>query len=101
MHDGSIAQESNARGPADDPVGYVATGDRSDSACAEGRANLDVADDVLDNLRRQHSDKGSLDVVDRPVDHAVGADVDALALGEAIGLGPRPDVEPDDDGRRC
>ena len=47
------------------------------------------------------ADEGLLDVLGQLVDHAVGADVDALAVGECLGLGVRTDVEPDDDRGRC
>ena len=59
--------------------------------------------DVLDDVRLEQADQGVADVLDGAVDDPVGADVHALALGEALGLGPRADVEADDDrlrGRR-
>ena len=49
---------------------------------AEDLAHLDVADDVLDGLRRQHALHGVAQLVDRAVDDRVGADLDALAVGE-------------------
>ena len=45
----------------------------------------------------EHADERLLDVLGQLVDDAVGADVDALALGELPRFGVRPDVEADDE----
>ena len=52
---------------------------------------------VLDLLGREHADEGLLDVLGQLVDDAVGADVDALALGERPRLRVRTHVEADHD----
>ena len=54
-------------------------------------------EDLLGRDRRQHPDERLLDVLGQLVDDAVGADVDALALGELPRLGARPHVEADDE----
>ena len=48
-------------------------------------------------LGREHADQRPLDVLGQLVDDAVGADVDALAVGQRLRLGVRAHVEADDD----
>ena len=65
--------------------------------CPERLAHLGLAEHLLDLLRREHADQRLLDVLGQLVDHAVGADVDALAVGERFASAFGPHVEADDD----
>ncbi len=49
--------------------------------------DLDLADRLLGCDRAEHADERLLDVLGQLVDNAVGADLDALALGELARLG--------------
>ena len=91
------------RAAADDAVRDHAARDRAEPRDLEERAHLGLAEDLLGRDRREHPDERLLDVLGELVDDAVGADVDALALGELPRLGARPDVEADHERvrRRC
>ena len=70
------------RAAADDAVRDHAAGDRPEARDLEQRAHLRLAEDLLGRDGREHADERLLDVLGELVDHAVRADVDALALGE-------------------
>ena len=78
------------------PFVTYAAGDRAEARDAEELPHLDLADRLLGADRREHPDERLLDVLGELVDHAVGADLDALAVGERARLGVRADVEADD-----
>src|SRR5439155_7520005 len=94
---GAVADDANARVPANEAVRDVAPGDRADARGTEECADLGLADRLLDAGGCEHPDEGLFDVIGELVDDAVGAKVDALSLGERAGLGVRPHVEADDD----
>ena len=63
----------------------------------EGLFDLGLAERLLDLDRLEHALHRVAQVFGDFVDDRVGADVDALALGGAAGVGQRPHVEADDD----
>src|SRR5262249_33162137 len=81
---------------ANDPAGDHAARDRAEPRRTEQRANLRLAEGLLGLDRLQHADERLLDVLRELVDDAVGADLDAFALGERARLGARAHVEADD-----
>src|SRR5262249_58982172 len=81
-------------------VGDHAARDHADPRSAEDLADLEVADDVLDGLRRQHALHGVAQLVDRAVDDRVQADLDTLAVGQLARLAHRADVEAEHDRLR-
>ena len=80
------------------PSTHVAAGDDAELRDAEQLADLDARGVLLVELGREHADARGVDLLDRLVDDAVQADVDAFLLGERLGLGLRAHVEADDDG---
>src|SRR5215207_3961024 len=98
IDDRAVADEAAARAARDAALGDVAAGDRADARGAEDRAHLDGADRLLDLLGREHALHRVAQLVDRAVDHRVGADLDALAVGDDARLADRADVEAEHDG---
>src|SRR6185436_19578548 len=98
--DGAVAHDPDLRPAAHDAVGDVGAGDDADLGRAERLADLDGADRVLHDLRRQEACHGGSQVVERRVDHRVVADLHALAVGQGRGVAHRAHVEADDDGLR-
>src|SRR5438105_9528401 len=97
VDDGAVADDPHAGAAADDAAGHVAAGDRAEARDPEELAHLHLAERLLGLDRAEHADERLLDVLRELVDDAVGADVDALALGERTRLGARPHVEADDE----
>src|SRR5215210_4697584 len=97
VDDGALADDADARVTADDAVRDVAARDHAQARGAEDRAYLGLAQDLLALDRGEHADERLADVVGELVDDPVGADVDALALGERPCLGVRAHVEADHD----
>src|SRR3954447_22728815 len=97
VDDGAVAEQTAPGAPGDLALGDVGTGDRAHAGGAEDRADLDVAEGVLDLLGLEHALHRRADLLERAVDDRVGADLDALALGEQAGLADGPDVEAEDD----
>ena len=97
VDDRAVADDAHLRVAADDAGGDHAAGDRAEPRDLEERPHLGLADDLLGLDGREHADERLLDVLGQLVDDAVGADVDALALGERARLGVRPHVEADDE----
>src|SRR6266511_1424571 len=79
-----------------------AAGDVADARGAEGLQHLGLADALLDLLGLEHALERGAQVLGDLVDHRVGADVDALFVGDAARLRQGTHVEADDDrvGRR-
>src|SRR3954469_12521015 len=90
---GTVADQADLGAARDLAVGDHAAGDHAHARSAEDLADLDVADDVLDGLRRQQALHGVAQLVDRAVDDRVGPDLDALSVGERTRIAHRPDVE--------
>src|SRR3954447_22796456 len=97
VDDRAVADQAHLRAARDAAVGDHAARDRADPRRAEYLAHLDLADDVLDGLRRQHALHGVAQLVDRAVDHRVGADLDALTVGERRRVAHRAHVEAEHD----
>src|SRR3954454_4776963 len=100
VDDGSVTDDANLRTAADDAARHHAAGDVAEPRRAEDRAHFDLAEDRLGLDRLEHADERLLDVLGELVNDAVGADLDALALGQRARLRARPDVEADDQ-RAC
>src|SRR3954447_10403837 len=97
VDDGAVAEQAAAGATGDLALGDVGAGDRAHAGGAEDRADLDVAEGVLDLLGLEHALHRRADLLERAVDDGVGADLDALALGEQTRLAHRADVEAEDD----
>src|SRR5204863_6942866 len=93
VNDDPIADQTNLRVTRDRPAGDVAARDDTLLGNPERGANLSLAELVFLALRRQHAGQRRLDVVDRVVDHAVEAEIDALLVGERARLLVGTDVE--------
>ena len=78
-------------------LGDDAAGDAADLRGLEGLFDFGLADRLLDLDRLEQALHRVAQVLGDFVDDRVGADVDALALGGAAGVGQRPHVEADDD----
>ena len=98
VDDRAVADDADLVVARDLAVLHVAAGDDADLGNAEQLANLDARGVFLVELRSEHADAGGVDLLDRLVDDAVQANVDALLLGKRLGLGLRAHVEADDDG---
>src|SRR5262245_17405084 len=95
--DGPVPDQPHARGAGDLAVVDLAAGDRPDPRGLECLQDLGAAQRLLDLLRLEQALHRRAKLLGHLVDHGVGADVDALALGGAAGLCERPHVEADDD----
>ena len=82
VDDRAVADEADLGAAHDLAVGDHAAGDRAELGGLEDRPDLDLADGLLDLLRREHALHGVAEVVERAVDDRVCADLDALAVGE-------------------
>src|SRR5690349_22098670 len=78
---GAVADDADVRVALHGAVRHVRAGDRAEARDAEELPDLDLADRLLGADRLQHPDQGLLDVLGQLVDDAVGADLDALAVG--------------------
>src|SRR6266487_2911505 len=87
LDDRAVADDPHRRAAADIALGHVAARDRPESRDPEQGPDLDLADRLLRRDRAEHADERLLDVLGQLVDDAVGADLDALALGELARLG--------------
>src|SRR4051812_19938484 len=94
---GALADQTDAGGARDLALVDDATGDAADLGGLEGLFDLGLAERLLDLDRLEHALHRVTQVFGDFVDHRVGADVDALTLGGAAGVGQRPHVEADDD----
>src|SRR4051794_36002992 len=92
----AVPDHAHLRAAAQHAVRDHAPGDRAGPRGLERLAHLGLADRLLRLDGREHSDERLLDVLGELIDDAVGADLDALALGERARLGIRTDVEADD-----
>src|SRR4051794_6627068 len=94
---GAFTDQADAGGARDLALADDAAGDAADLGSLEGLFDLGLAERLLDLDRLQHALHRVAQVFGDFVDHRVGADVDALALGGAAGVGQRTHVEADDD----
>ena len=69
-----------------------------DARGAEDRTHLDLADRLLDLLGREHALHRVAQLLEGAVDDRVGADLDALAVGDGRRVAHRAHVEADDHG---
>src|SRR5439155_21568808 len=90
------AEEPGLRAAADDAVHDHAAGDRR-LVRGEDLADLGVAEEALDHLRREHPGERLLHVVEQLVDDLVLADVDLRLLGRSLRGYVDLVVDPDDD----
>src|SRR3954468_13218157 len=97
VDDRPVPQHAHPGTALDDAARDHAAGDRADARSAERLPHLGLAQHLLDLLRREHADQGLLDVLGELIDHAVRADVDALAIRPRLRLSVRAHVEPDHD----
>src|SRR4051794_4028582 len=93
VDDRAVAHDPHLGAAADDAVGDVRAGDRADARGAEGLAHLDGPDGLLDLLGLEHALHRVAQIVERLVDDRVGADLDALAVGDRGSVADRPHVE--------
>src|SRR5918992_2293504 len=93
----AFAHDAHLRVPLDDAARHVRAGNRPEPRDAEELAYLGLAERLLGRDRCEHPDERLLDFLGQPVDDAVGADLDLLAIGQQLGLGVRPHVEADDE----
>ena len=75
-------------------------GDRAEPRDPDQGAHLGLAEGDLLAHRPEHPDERLLDVLRQLVDDAIGADLDALAVGERARLRARAHVEADDQRAR-
>src|SRR5829696_439903 len=94
----ALAHEPDRRAADEAAVADRAAGDRADARGLEELEDLSLAERLLDLLGLEHALHRRPQVLGHLVDHRVGADLDALALGGAASVGERADVEADDDG---
>src|SRR6266513_1651929 len=87
LDDRAVADDPHRCAAADVALGHVAARDRAESRDPEQGPDLDLADRLLGRDWAEHADERLLDVLGQLVDNAVGADLDALALGELARLG--------------
>src|SRR5204863_10038615 len=100
VHDDTVADETGTRTARDRSRRDVAAGNHAHPRPAERRADLRAADLRLQLSRSEEAGKRLTHVVDRLVDHAVEAEVDALLVGHLLRLLIGADVEPDHDRPR-
>src|SRR5882757_3997946 len=95
-NDDVVAQHANRKVPADIAVDDHATGDRAELARAEHASNGCQSDNRFLDLRREHPCEHCPDIVDRFVDDAVVAHIDAVLLDRDPGGRIPTHVERDD-----
>src|SRR5688572_14911294 len=96
-----VAQDADRIVATDVPVRHDATRDRAELAGAEHFAHFGKTDDRFLHFRRQHAGQQRAHLVDRFVDDAVVADVDAFFLDHRASRTVGAYVEADDPRLRC
>src|ERR671920_858422 len=94
---GTVTHHPHAVVAEDLPARDVAARDHTDVRNPEGLAYLGGASLPLLYLRGQHTAHGGLDLLEGLVDHVVGPNLHALALGDLLGGVRGPDVESQQD----
>src|SRR5258708_7750888 len=97
VDDDRVAHEPDLGLARDLALGDEGARDRARLGDVEDLAHLDLAHELLARDRGEHAHHGLLDVVDGVVDDLVELDVDALLLGELLGLARGPHAEADGD----
>src|SRR5215213_862161 len=94
---GTVAHEADAVVAEDLTARHHTARNDADVRNAEGLAHFGGARLALLNVGGEHASHGCFDLLERLVDHVVGPDLDAFALGDLLGRVGRPDVEPEQD----
>src|SRR6266511_1605679 len=96
VDDGAVPDEADLGPAPDQAAGDHAARNRPEPRDLEELTDLRLAERLLLLDRLEHADEGLLDVLGELVDHAVGADLDALSFRERPRLRVRAYVETDD-----
>src|SRR5688572_22952031 len=96
--DGALTDVADLGAPGDHAVAHHTPGNLAHSWDLEDLEHLGVAGDDLLVLGLEHAHHGGLDLLEDLVDDLVGADLDALGLGQLAALAIGPHVEADDGG---